>query len=39
MTRSFWRRETDLILRNLDRYLDGAPIDAWENVVDKEAGY
>ena len=39
VTRGFWRRETDLILRNLRRYLDGAASDTWENVVDKRAGY
>jgi len=39
VTRGFWRREADLILRNLERYLTGAPIEAWENVVDKAAGY
>jgi phosphoglycerate dehydrogenase-like enzyme len=39
VTRGFWRRETDLILRNLRRYLDGTPAEAWENVVDKRAGY
>jgi phosphoglycerate dehydrogenase-like enzyme len=39
VTRGFWRRETDLILRNLRRYLDGVPADVWENVVDKRAGY
>jgi len=39
VTRGFWRRETDLILRNLRRYLDGTPAGAWENVVDKRAGY
>jgi phosphoglycerate dehydrogenase-like enzyme len=39
VTRRFWRRETDLILRNLGRYLNGSPVDAWENVVDKRAGY
>jgi phosphoglycerate dehydrogenase-like enzyme len=39
VTRGFWRRETDLILRNLRRYLDAAPAEAWENVVDKRAGY
>lgn len=39
VTRGFWRRETDLILRNLDRYMKGDPVDAWENVVDKKAGY
>jgi phosphoglycerate dehydrogenase-like enzyme len=39
VTRGFWRRETDLILRNLERYLAGTPTDRWENVVDKQAGY
>lgn len=39
VTRGFWPRETDLIVRNLDRYLKGAPIEEWENVVDKRAGY
>jgi len=39
VTRGFWRRETDLILRNLERYLAGVPADQWENVVDKRAGY
>lgn len=39
VTRLFWRRETDLILRNLDRYMRGEPVEAWENVVDKRAGY
>ncbi|MGE0159073.1 MAG: D-2-hydroxyacid dehydrogenase [Gemmatimonadales bacterium] len=39
VTRGFWRRETDLILRNLRRYLDGAAAEEWENVVDKRAGY
>lgn len=39
VTRGFWRREADLIVRNLDRYLKGAPLDEWENVVDKQAGY
>ena len=39
VTRGFWRRETDLILRNLQRYLAGTPVDQWENVVDKRAGY
>lgn len=39
VTRGYWRREADLILRNLERFLTGAPIEAWENVVDKEAGY
>ncbi len=39
VTRGFWRRETDLIVRNLRRYLMDAPIADWENVVDKGAGY
>ena len=39
VTRGFWRRETDLILRNLRRLIDGAPVEEWENVVDKRAGY
>ncbi len=39
VTRGFWRREADLILRNLDRYLAGAPLEEWQNVVDKRAGY
>lgn len=39
VTRGFWKRETDLILRNLDRYLKGEPLEEWENVVDKQAGY
>jgi len=39
VTRGFWRRQTDLILRNLGRYLAGTPVDQWENVVDKQAGY
>lgn len=39
VTRGFWRREADLIIRNLDRYLKGDPLDEWENVVDKQAGY
>lgn len=32
----FWDRETELILRNVDRYLGGKPL---ENLVDKELGY
>ncbi len=32
----FWDRETELILRNIDRYLSGEPL---ENLVDKELGY
>lgn len=39
VTRGYWRRETDLIVRNLERHLAGAPPSAWENVVDREAGY
>ena len=39
VTRGFWVRETDLILRNLDRHLHDRPIQEWENVVDKGAGY
>ena len=39
VTTGFWRRETDLIRRNLVRYLGGAPPAEWENVVDKRAGY
>ena len=39
VTRGFWRRETDLIVRNLRRLLEDAPVEAWENVVDKRAGY
>jgi phosphoglycerate dehydrogenase-like enzyme len=32
----FWRRETDLVLENLRRYLAGEPL---LNTVDKRAGY
>jgi phosphoglycerate dehydrogenase-like enzyme len=39
VTPGFWRRETDLILRNLRRLIDRAPVEEWENVVDKRAGY
>jgi len=39
VTRGFWRRETDLIVGNLGRYLAGEPVDRWDNVVDKRAGY
>lgn len=39
VTRGFWRRETELILRNLERYLADSPVEEWENVVDKGAGY
>ncbi len=35
-SRRFWRRETDLIVENVRRYLAGAPL---LNVVDKSAGY
>lgn len=39
VTRGFWRRETDLILGNLDCYVREAPLEEWRNVVDKRAGY
>jgi phosphoglycerate dehydrogenase-like enzyme len=39
VTRGFWQRETDLILGNLQRFVRGAPLDEWANVVDKRAGY
>jgi len=39
VTRGYWRRETDLIVRNLGHLIAGAPVEAWENVVDKRAGY
>ncbi|MBM4185269.1 MAG: D-2-hydroxyacid dehydrogenase [Gemmatimonadetes bacterium] len=39
VTAGFWRRETDLIVRNLRRYLAESPAAEWENVVDKHAGY
>ncbi len=39
VTRGFWARETDLILRNLERFLFDRPVAEWENVVDKQAGY
>jgi phosphoglycerate dehydrogenase-like enzyme len=39
VTRGFWRRETELILANLVRFLAGAPANEWQNVVDKRAGY
>jgi phosphoglycerate dehydrogenase-like enzyme len=39
VSQGFWRRETDLIVRNLGRHLTGAPPAEWENVVDKTAGY
>ena len=39
VTGGFWRREADLILGNLGRFVRGAPLAEWENVVDKRAGY
>lgn len=36
VTRGFWRRETDLILENIRRYLAGETL---LNLVDKAAGY
>jgi len=36
VTRGFWRRQTDLILANLERYLRGEPL---LNLVDKDAGF
>lgn len=36
ISRSYWRRETDLIVRNLTRYAAGRHL---LNVVDKRAGY
>jgi phosphoglycerate dehydrogenase-like enzyme len=39
VTQGFWKRETELILRNLSRYVAGAPLTDWDNVVDKRAGY
>lgn len=36
VTRHFWRRQTDLILENIRRYLDGEPL---LNLVNKEAGF
>ncbi len=36
VTRQFWRRQTDLIVENLRRYLVGRPL---LNLVDKEAGF
>jgi phosphoglycerate dehydrogenase-like enzyme len=35
-SRGFWRRQTDLIVANIGRYLSGAPL---LNQVDKQAGY
>lgn len=39
VTPGYWRRETALILGNLRRYVAGVPVEEWENVVDKDAGY
>ncbi len=39
VTRGLWKRETDLILRNLSRYMDDSPLEEWENVVNKKEGY
>ena len=36
VTRGFWRREVDLIVDNLDRFLSGRTL---RNLVDKQAGY
>lgn len=36
VTRGFWRREVDLIVENLERFLSGRPL---INLVDKQAGY
>ncbi len=36
VTTGFWARETALIVENIKRYLEGAPL---TNVVDLEAGY
>ncbi len=36
VSRGFWRREMDLILDNLKRFLDGAPL---SNEVDRDRGY
>ncbi|MBT8397603.1 MAG: D-2-hydroxyacid dehydrogenase, partial [Gemmatimonadetes bacterium] len=36
VTRGFWRRQTDLIVENLRRYLAG---DTLLNLVDREAGF
>jgi phosphoglycerate dehydrogenase-like enzyme len=35
-TSQYWRRETDLIMENIERYLAGRPL---RNVVDKAEGY
>lgn len=39
VTPGYWDRETGLMVRNLARFLRGAPLTEWENVVDKQAGY
>ena len=39
VTRGFWRRETDLIMGNMECFFEGAPLEKWENVVDKQVGY
>lgn len=36
ISRRYWRRETDLIVENIRRYIDGRPL---LNLVDKHAGY
>jgi phosphoglycerate dehydrogenase-like enzyme len=36
VTTGFWRREVDLIVDNIGRYLRGRPL---RNLVDKQAGY
>lgn len=36
VTRGFWRRELDLILGNLSRFLEGEPL---QNEVDRASGY
>jgi phosphoglycerate dehydrogenase-like enzyme len=36
VSRHFWRRQTDLIVKNIRRYLAGEPL---LNLVDKEAGF
>ncbi|TVR65904.1 MAG: D-2-hydroxyacid dehydrogenase [Gemmatimonadales bacterium] len=36
VSRGFWRRETELMLENFSRFLEGRPL---RNLVDREAGY
>ncbi len=36
VTRRFWRREMDLVLENLSRFLEGKPL---RNEVDRKSGY